>query len=106
MNTLRQQQPKLHRELCDVVVRLHRVKDALVALPEAYTLRGAVSEMLLLADEAMKEVRESLSDTARRRRPSVCHFGYRPADQALLRALCDPDPDGPATQRIVLPNDQ
>lgn len=67
MHRLRQQQPKLHRELCNIAFRLQRVRDALVDLPEAYVLDGAMSEILMLTDHAVKEARDSLSVPGRRR---------------------------------------
>lgn len=85
MHRLRQQQPKLHRELCNIAFRLQRVRDALVDLPEAYVLDGAMSEILMLTDHAVKEARDSLSVPGRRR--PHCLTSSQAADDALVRAI-------------------
>lgn len=101
MHKLRRQQPGLHRELCEIVFRLQRVKDTLIALPEAFVLEGAISEILLLTEPAMQEVRDSLGDTSghRRRVPLTVS---READQALIGALCNHEPDARTSKQILL----
>lgn len=100
MHRLRQQQPKLHRELCEIVFRLERVRDMLVALPEAYVLEGAISEMLLLTDHAVKEVRDSLSGSGRRRPQSLPVS--QEADDALARVIHGQETDPCESPKLIL----
>jgi hypothetical protein len=102
---LRREQPHLHSELCEIIGRLQRAKTRLVALPEAYTFDGALSEILSLVDFAMQEVHESLRVIPNRRstRPS---FASSPeADQALVRAFAAQQDSDSSSRRIIVPGD-
>lgn len=100
MHRLRQQQPKLHRQLCDIVFQLAHVRDALVSLPEAYVLEGAMSEMLLLTDLAVREARESLNGPRHRRsQPLPVSPGV---DEALARAIQTQGADSDVHTKLIL----
>ena len=68
MQKLKREQPRLHRELCECIWNLHKVKTAIHELPEAYAIGGAVAEVLMLIEHATEEARDSFRDAMSHRK--------------------------------------
>ena len=106
MEKLRREQPHLHRELCEIIGKLQRAKARLVALPQAYTFDGALSEILSLVDFAVQEVHESQRVNPNRRSTGQSFASSPEADQALVRAFAAQGGHHDSSScRIIVPGD-